>query len=290
MSAPAPALPDPHDPAPEPEALRALAVHLASTAAELVRRRRVEVFGGPGAVRDGGWSTKSTDTDPVTIVDTESERLLRDELARVRPDDAVLGEEGGGDPADTAGLRWVLDPIDGTVNFLYGLPAYAVSVGVQRDGTSVAGAVVDVASGRVFSASRGGGASLDGAPLRTTAVVTARLALVATGFGYDPERRAAQGALLAALLPRVRDVRRGGSAALDLCSVAAGWLDGYYEHGTNPWDWAAGALVAEEAGARVQLPPASALGIEGRVVVATAPGIHDELVALLAEHTPPGLG
>lgn len=280
-------------PDPSPTELRELAVHLATTAAELVRRRRREVFGrdatGAGTAAEGSTATKSTDTDPVTVVDTESEQLLRTELARLRPGDAVLGEEGGGDPADTAGLRWVLDPIDGTVNFLYGLPAYAVSVGVQRDGVGVAGAVVDVAAGRVFAAAQGCGATLDGRPLRCTPVTQARLSLVATGFAYDPGRRARQGALLAALLPHVRDVRRGGSAALDLCSVAAGWVDAYYEHGTNPWDWAAGALVAAEAGAVLRLPAAGVLGTAGQLVVAAAPGVHGELTALLAEHTPDGL-
>jgi myo-inositol-1(or 4)-monophosphatase len=278
---------------PSPVELREVAVHLATTAAALVRRRREEVFGhdvtGAVTAAAGSTATKSTDTDPVTVVDTESERLLRTELARLRPDDAVLGEEDGGDPAATAGLRWVLDPVDGTVNFLYGLPVYAVSVGVQRDGVSVAGAVVDVVAGRVFAAARGAGATLDGRPLRCTAVTQARMSLVATGFAYDPARRALQGALLAGVLPHVRDVRRAGSAALDLCSVAAGWVDAYYEHGTNPWDWAAGSLVAEEAGAVVRLPEPSALSAAGRLVVAAAPGVHAELAALLARHAPEGL-
>ena len=281
------------EPRPEPVELRDVAVHLATTAAELVRRRREEVFGhdatGARTAAAGSTATKTTETDPVTVVDTESERLLRAELARLRPDDAVLGEEDGGDPADTAGLRWVLDPVDGTVNFLYGLPVYAVSVGVQRDGVSVAGAVVDVPAGRVFAAARGAGATLDGRPLRCTGATRARLSLVATGFAYDADRRARQGALLAALLPHVRDVRRAGSAALDLCSVAAGWVDAYYEHGTNPWDWAAGSLIAEEAGAVLRLPGASALSAAGQLVLAAAPGVHAELAALLARHTPEGL-
>ena len=273
---------------PSPVELREVAVHLATSAADLVRRRRNEVFGG-GDPAAGSSATKSTDTDPVTVVDTESEQLLRAELARLRPDDAILGEEGGGDPADTVGLRWVLDPIDGTVNFVYGLPVYAVSVGVQRDGVSLAGAVVDVAAGRVFAAARGAGATLDGRPLRCTAVTQARMALVATGFAYDSTRRSLQGALLASLLPHVRDVRRVGSAALDLCAVAAGWVDAYYEHGTNPWDWAAGALVAEEAGAVLRLPDAQVLGTAGQLVVVAAPGVFAELTLLLAEHTPDGL-
>ncbi len=269
--------------------LRQVAVHLATTAAAFVRRRRREVFGS-GAVHAGSTSTKSTETDPVTVVDTECEQLLRAELVRLRPGEAILGEEGGGEPGDVAGLRWVLDPIDGTVNFLYGLPGYAISVGVQRDGVSVAGAVVDVVAGRVFSAARGAGATLDGERLHCTTGTRARLALVATGFAYGAQRRGLQGVLLAGLLPHVRDVRRGGSAALDLCAVGAGWVDAYYEHGTNPWDWAAGSLVAEESGARLRLPAPNALSASGQLVFASAPGVHAELAALLDVHTPDGLG
>jgi len=275
--------------------LRDIAVHLAGTAATLVRRRRREVFGDLGGQlptdsTGAAVATKSTDTDPVTVVDTESEQLLRAELARLRPHDAVLGEEGGGDPADVAGLRWVLDPIDGTVNFLYGLPSYAVSVGVQRDGISIAGAVVDVPAGRVFAAALGGGATCNGAPLRASGVTSARMALVSTGFAYSVPRRTLQGELLAKLLPQVRDVRRIGSAALDLCAVAAGWVDAYYEHGTNPWDWAAGSLIAQEAGATLTLPAPDALSPAGQLLLAAAPGVHAEMSTLLARHTPPQLG
>lgn len=281
--------PEPHPDADDVLALREVAVHLATTAAAFVARRRTELLGGYGdALRGGSASTKSTDTDPVTVADTECEQLLRDELARLRPGDAVLGEEGGAS-GGSAGLRWVLDPIDGTVNFLYGLAPWAVSVGVQRDGTSVAGAVADVPGRRVFAAARGHGATLDGRALRTTPVTELAVALVLTGFGYDPQRRARQGALLAQVLPRVRDVRRSGCASLDLCAVAAGWADGYYEHGTNPWDWAAGALVAAEAGATVTLPGADELSAAGALVSAAAPGIADQLSALLAEHAPGGL-
>lgn len=275
--------------------LRDIAVHLAGTAATLVRRRRREVFGDLGGQlptnsTGAAVATKSTDTDPVTVVDTESEQLLRAELARLRPHDAVLGEEGGGDPADVAGLRWVLDPIDGTVNFLYGLPSYAVSVGVQRDGISIAGAVVDVPASRVFAAALGGGATCNGVPLRASGVTSARMALVSTGFAYSVPRRTLQGELLAKLLPQVRDVRRIGSAALDLCAVAAGWVDAYYEHGTNPWDWAAGSLIAQEAGATLTLPAPDALSPAGQLLLAAAPGVHAEMSTLLARHTPPQLG
>ncbi|KKC01975.1 inositol monophosphatase family protein [Mycobacterium nebraskense] len=277
----------------EPARLRTVAETLATEAAAFVRRRRVEVFGAAAAGSkfpgNGAVRSKSTPTDPVTVVDTETERLLRDRLAQLRPGDPILGEEGGGpaDPAATPAdaVTWVLDPIDGTVNFVYGIPAYAVSVGVQVDGVSVAGAVADVVGGRVYSAAIGLGAHVideQGArPLRCAAVDDLSMALLGTGFGYSRQRRAAQAALLARLLPVVRDVRRIGSAALDLCMVAAGRLDAFYEHGLQPWDCAAGALIAAEAGARVSLPPSN---IDGAgLVLAAAPGIADELLAALAE-------
>jgi myo-inositol-1(or 4)-monophosphatase len=277
----------------EPARLRTVAETLATEAAAFVRRRRAEVFGAAAAgakvAGNGTVRPKSTPTDPVTVVDTETERLLRDRLAELRPGDPIVGEEGGG-PTDPAGtltgsVTWVLDPIDGTVNFVYGIPAYAVSVGVQVDGVSVAGAVADVVGGRVYSAATGLGAHVideQGArPLRCAAVEDLSMALLGTGFGYSRQRRAVQAALLARLLPVVRDVRRIGSAALDLCMVAAGQLDAFYEHGLQPWDCAAGALIAAEAGARVSLPTH---GVEGAgLVLAAAPGIADELLAALDE-------
>ncbi len=240
--------------------------------------------GGSDAVR-----TKTTPTDPVTVVDTDTERLLRDRLAQLRSGDPILGEEGGGPtdpPATDAGtVTWVLDPIDGTVNFVYGIPAYAVSVAAQIDGVSVAGAVADVIGVQVYSAGSGLGAHLTDEqgtrPLRCTAVDDLSMALLGTGFAYSRRRRTAQAALLAKMLPVVRDVRRIGSAALDLCMVAAGRLDAYYEHGLNPWDCAAGALIAAEAGARVVLPEPGDPESAAAVVVAAAPGIADELLATL---------
>jgi myo-inositol-1(or 4)-monophosphatase len=262
--------------------LRTVAEELAAEAADFVRTRRAEVFGA-GPVT-GAVQTKSTPTDPVTVVDTETEALLRDRLARRRPDDAVLGEEGGG-PAQhaTAGaVTWVLDPIDGTVNFVYGIPAYAVSVAAQIDGVSVAGAVADVARGEIYSAAVGSGAHVSGPQgrvrLRCAETADLGMALVGTGFSYSAQRRAAQARLLAQLLPTVRDVRRIGSAAIDLCLVAAGRLDGYYEHGLQVWDWAAGALIAAEAGATVHLPE----GRSGALITASAPGIAEALTAELA--------
>ncbi|TLG16382.1 inositol monophosphatase [Nocardia cyriacigeorgica] len=275
--------------APDAAELRRLAVELAETAAAHVRTRRPEVF-GPAGDADGAVQSKSTPTDPVTVVDTETEQLIRTMLARLRPADHILGEEGGGDlsRADDDTVVWVVDPIDGTVNFLYGIPAYAVSVAAMRGGRSIAGAVVDVAAERTYHAGLGLGAErvdADGSvhPLRCTPVEEVRMALVATGFGYGAARRARQAALVAEVLPRVRDIRRIGAAALDLCMVAEGRVDAHYEHGLNPWDWAAGALIATEAGARVVAPPSHSAGAAGELFVAAAPGIADELLALLDE-------
>ncbi|AVH23066.1 inositol monophosphatase family protein [Nocardia cyriacigeorgica] len=275
--------------APDAAELRRLAVELAEAAAVHVRTRRPEVFGPAGDV-DGAVRSKSTPTDPVTVVDTETEQLIRTMLARLRPADHILGEEGGGDlaRADDDTVVWVVDPIDGTVNFLYGIPAYAVSVAAMRGGRSIAGAVVDVDAERTYHAGLGLGAErvdADGSvhSLRCNPVDEVRMALVATGFGYGAGRRARQAALVADVLPRVRDIRRIGAAALDLCMVAEGRVDAHYEHGLNPWDWAAGALIATEAGARVVAPPATSTGSAGELFVAAAPGIADELLALLDE-------
>ncbi|OBI94716.1 inositol monophosphatase [Mycobacterium alsense] len=264
-----------------------MAENLAAEAAEFVRRRRAEVFGAKATGVPGAVRSKSTPTDPVTVVDTETERLLRDRLAQLRPGDPILGEEGGGSADSGAGdaVTWVLDPIDGTVNFVYGIPAYAVSVGAQINGVSVAGAVADVVAGRVYSAATGLGAHVSDdrgtQPLRCAAVEDLSMVLLGTGFGYARQRRSSQAALLARMLPLVRDVRRIGSAALDLCMVAAGRLDAFYEHGLQVWDRAAGALIAAEAGARVVVPgpddPAGA-----GLVIAAAPGIADELIAALS--------
>jgi myo-inositol-1(or 4)-monophosphatase len=265
----------------DPITLRSVAEQLASEAAEFVKRRRPEVFGAGGQESTSGPETgsavrtKSTPTDPVTIVDTETERLLRERLAVLRPGEAILGEEEGGPASEADGqLTWVLDPIDGTVNFLYGIGMYAVSIGVQRDGVSVAGAVADVAGDAVYSAATGHGARVRRAgvvtELRPSTASEVSMALVGTGFSYQRERRRQQGDVVAKLLPEVRDMRRLGSCALDLCMVAAGQLDAYYEDDVRRWDWAAGALVAAEAGAIVRTPrSASGTGL----VVAAAPGL-----------------
>jgi myo-inositol-1(or 4)-monophosphatase len=231
--------------------LKKIAELVAAEAAGLVR----EAWEGLREGRSVRVDTKSSDTDVVTAVDHESERFIRARLAELRPADAVLGEEGGAstEVAD-GGVTWVVDPIDGTVNFLYGYPWFAVSVAAQVDGVSVAGAVVEPVSGRRWTAARGRGSWLDGRPLAVSRPDRLDLTLVSTGFAYRKDRRARQARFVAELLGHVRDIRRPGAASLDLCSVAAGWVDGYVEHGLGRWDWAAGALVAEEAGAEVSLP------------------------------------
>jgi myo-inositol-1(or 4)-monophosphatase len=273
----------------DPTELRSVAEQLAAEAAAFVRRRRAEVFSGEPQREPSGDAVraKSSPTDPVTIVDTETERLLRDRLAEVRPGEHVLGEEGGGSSDASAGRpTWVVDPIDGTVNFVYGLPGYAVSVGVQIDGQSVAGAVANVVEGTVYSAARGHGAHVrrdsEVTPLRASVVDDLSMSLVGTGFSYDSHLRRRQASALALLLPQVRDIRRLGSAALDLCMVAAGHLDAYFEDNLNAWDWAAGALIAAEAGAHVRVPAMDgAMGGTG-LVVAAAPGIADAFADALA--------
>jgi myo-inositol-1(or 4)-monophosphatase len=272
--------------------LRTVAVCVAREAAEQVRLSR-----GSAVARLDAASvdTKSTETDVVTAADKAAERLVRSRLAQLRPGEPVLGEEEGGDAADRGGLCWVVDPIDGTVNYLYGYPWYGVSLAVQVGGVSVAGAVVEPATGRVWSAARGHGAELDGLPLRVSAASRLDLALVATGFAYSAQRRLRQAAFVGRLLGRVRDIRRAGAASLDLCAVAAGWVDGYVEHGLNRWDWAAGALIAQEAGAVIRLPRSVAApgcgdltgdlpdDLPDDVVLAVAPGVAAALRDALLE-------
>jgi myo-inositol-1(or 4)-monophosphatase len=234
-------------------------------------------------------TTKSTDTDVVTAADKAVERQVVEALRAERPGDGVLGEEYGDSPADHAAVvRWVLDPIDGTVNYLYGLPQYAVSLAAEVDGAAVAGVVINAATGDEWTATRGGGAWRAGRRLSPSVRTRLDQTLLGTGFGYDAKRRAHQGAVLAQLITRVRDIRRFGAAALDLCAVAEGTLDAYYEKGLNPWDHAAGGLIAAEAGATVaglnSAPPGSDM------LVAAPPAIfgplHDALVELDAAGGP----
>lgn len=223
--------------------------------------------------------TKSSPTDSVTDVDRTSERMIVGRILETRPDDGILGEEGTS-RLGTTGVRWVVDPLDGTVNYLYGIGAYAVSIGVEVDGVGVAGAVYDAATGAMYEAVRGGGARRDGNVLACSGVDDLALALVGTGFGYEAAVREQQGAVVAALLPRVRDIRRIGSAALDLCAVAYGARDAFYEEGIHPWDRSAGLVIASEAGARWTVLPTA--DPDRELTVAGAPGVFDALVAAVA--------
>ncbi len=228
--------------APDPQALLELAVEVAHEAAALVRHSR-----------DGGVqvaATKTSPTDIVTEVDKAAERLIFERLMAARPGDGFVGEEGASSGSSSE-VEWVVDPIDGTVNFLYGIPAFAISIAAATAGTSVAGVVLNAATGECFTATKGGGAFLDGVPLVVPRSAAPPLSqrLVGTGFNYVREVRLRQVAAVAAMLEEVRDVRRIGSAALDLCFVAAGRFDAYVEEGLHRWDMAAGGLVATEAGA-----------------------------------------
>jgi len=216
----------------------------------------------------------------VTATDRAVEQLIVQRLRERRPDDLVLGEEYGGAEAGGDGqVRWVLDPIDGTVNFVYGLPHYAVSIAAEVDGVMVAGVVRNAASGEEWTAVRDGGAWRDGNRLGGSGVTELSQALVATGFGYDSARRAHQAKVIVHVLPRIRDIRRFGAAALDLCAAAEGRVDAFFEKGLGPWDSAAGGLIAAEAGLRVT-------GLAGRppspdMVLAAPPAIYQELHDLL---------
>lgn len=256
---------------PQPAELEELAIELATGAAAEIRRHlddRLTV------------SAKSTATDLVTAADRRVESWLRDQLAERRPADAVLGEEAGGQ-VGTSTVRWLLDPIDGTVNFVLGLPQFAVSVAAEVGGHVVAGAVCNPSSGEVFHAHEGGGSWLGSTRLTGPRDVALERAVVGTGFGYAAGRRAAQIAVVARLLPRIADIRRLGAASLDLCAVAAGRLDAYFEAGLQPWDHAAGGLIAAEAGCVVT-------GLRGRapserMVAVAAPGLAPDFFAILAE-------
>ena len=231
-------------------------------------------------------ATKSSPVDVVTAVDRDTEARIRSMVLDARPDDGIFGEEDE-THVGTSGLNWVVDPIDGTVNLLYDIPAWAVSIAVV-DGPpdplhwhALAGVVVNPVTGEVFEASQGGGARLGDRELRVNDDVELSKALVGTGFGYAAERRRTQAEVLLHVLPRVRDIRRIGSAALDLGAIAAGRLDAFYERGLNPWDHAAGALIVREAGGRVG-------GVDGgpesgELLIAAAPSVYDELEALLSE-------
>jgi myo-inositol-1(or 4)-monophosphatase len=230
--------------APTPEDLRDLALATAREAAALVVRLRAE------GVEVAG--TKSSPIDIVTEADRACERLVHERLLGARPDDGMVGEEGSHDRGST-GVVWIVDPIDGTVNYLYGLPHYAVSIAAEVDGDVVAGVVLAPVLGLEYVAVRGGGATCNGVPIHCRPVPALSERLVGTGFNYEQPVRTRQAAYVAALLPRVRDIRRLGSCALDVCGVAAGNLDGYVEEGAHIWDHAAAGLVVAEAGGTLEV-------------------------------------
>ena len=280
-------------PVTDPGALLRIAMDAAGEAGRLLASWR-------GHERPEVVDTKSSPTDVVTAMDRRSEALITERIRAVRPGDTVLGEEGGQtlgglDAPSGSGVqarvRWVVDPLDGTVNYLYGLPDWAVSIAAEVDGTVLAGVVAVPHRGETFTAVAGQGAWLrrDGDPanairLHCTTGVPLGRALVGTGFAYDPEVRRVQGEVVAALLPHVRDIRRGGAAAVDFCSVAAGRLDAYFERGLHYWDYAAGGLIARKAGAVVG-------GLSGRaettsVAVAAGPDLYPQLDKFLARLDP----
>lgn len=256
-------------PPPSVELLREIATEAASAAADLIRR----------SDRHRPTATKSTDTDIVTETDIEAEQLILEIVSRRTPGSRILAEERGhliaGDGSH-GDVEWVIDPLDGTVNFSYRVPLTAVSVAAVSGGRAVAGAVVDVAHGEVFSAARGLGAHVDGTPISVGRCADLALSLLATGYAYHPERRRSHGDTIGRLLGVVRDVRAFGSAALHLCWVASGRLDAYVERDIKPWDYAAGSLIASEAGAVVELPCVE----NDWLVVAT----NDSLYAKLRPH------
>ncbi len=222
--------------------------------------------------------TKSTGTDMVSEMDRAAETLIVEMLLEARPDDGIVGEEGT-NRGGTSDVRWVVDPLDGTTNYLYGLTGFGVSIAAEVDGGAVAGVVLDVVRDELFAATRGGGATRDGVPIAVSPATHLGSALVATGFSYASERRARQAAVLVDVLPQVRDIRRFGAAAVDLCSVACGRFDAYYEAGLAPWDLAAGGLIAAEAGA--VLTDLEGGPVRAGAVLAATPGIAKELLDLL---------
>jgi myo-inositol-1(or 4)-monophosphatase len=255
-------VPDAGEP-PAPAELERIASAAVRAAAGVI----TPAYGRPRAV-----GSKSSPTDIVTQTDLRAEDLVRRLLRDATPGAGLLGEEGGTTAAG-ARVQWVIDPLDGTINFLYGVPIFAVSIAAAIDGEIVAGAVIDVLRGELFSAHLGGGARQDGDSIGVSACTSLPEALVATGFSYQAELRDQQGAIAHRVLPRARDLRCFGSAALELCWVACARIDAYFQRDTEIWDRAAGALIAAEAGARTELPCPE----NDDLIVAAAPGVFDDL-------------
>jgi myo-inositol-1(or 4)-monophosphatase len=256
----------------DPRELADLAGRVATDVGREIARRRAA-----GVAR---VATKTSPTDMVTEFDGAAERMILAALASARPDDGFVGEEGAARPG-SSGVSWLIDPIDGTTNLLYDLPGWAVSLGACGEAGPIAGAVFVPTTDELFSAAVGHGARLNGRTIRCRESTDLATALVGTGFAYQPAVRAEQGRFVAALLPRVRDIRRYGAAAVDLCSVAAGRLDVYVEEGLNPWDLAAGEVIAREAGATVT--DLAGGPVRPGSVLACSPGLHESFVELLAE-------
>lgn len=257
---------------PNPVELERIAIQTAQAASAIIRAS----YGNATSLR-----SKSSPTDIVTQTDIDSENLVRQLLGAATPQAGLLGEEGGGtDPGQP--LQWIIDPLDGTINFLYGVPIFAVSIAAAVHGDVVAGAVIDVLREEVFSAHLGGGARLNGESIHVAPCDGLAKALIATGFSYRPELREQQGRIAHTLLPNVRDVRAFGSAALECCWVACGRLNGYFERDIKLWDYAAGALIATEAGALAELPcPENA-----DLVVTASPNIFGALRGMLQDPLP----
>jgi myo-inositol-1(or 4)-monophosphatase len=259
-----------HSRAVSADGLLDLALGAARDAGELLLER----FGGPAS----GVESKSSTTDMVSDADRAAERLLLDRITSARPDDGVLGEEGA-NVEGRSGLTWVVDPLDGTTNYLFGYPVWSVSVACEDAEGGLVAVVHDPTRKETFAAARGAGATLNGRPVHTRAPRGLDRALIGTGFAYDPDDRGFQARVLTRLLPHVRDIRRGGSAALDLAWVACGRLDGFYEWGIKHWDRAAGMLLVTEAGGRVAVfEPGGGLD---PCVVAAGPDQHDPLRGLV---------
>jgi myo-inositol-1(or 4)-monophosphatase len=246
---------------------------VARAAAQAAADELVSRFGGDGRHVEA----KSSPTDLVSEADVEAERAIRRVLAERRPADAILGEEGGA--TGHGKLRWVIDPLDGTTNFLFGVPQFAVSVACEDADGDLVGVVLDPVRNETFSATRSGPAECNGEPIASSRQKDLAVCLVSTGFGYDAQTRARQAEVLLRVLPRVRDIRRAGAAALDLCWCACGRYDAYYERGVKLWDRAAGQLIAARTGLNVELLPERGEDPEGILVAPTA--VSGELRALL---------
>lgn len=252
--------------------LLAVALEAAHRAGELLRDGRPDDLGVA--------ATKTSSIDVVTEMDLAAEKLITGLIGERRPDDGLLGEEGA-ESRGSSGVRWVIDPLDGTVNYLYGLPSWAVSIAAERDDETLVGVVVVPSRGETFQAVLGRGAYLGERRISCRTAPALSEALIGTGFGYRAERRAAQGEVVRRLLPQVRDIRRGGSAATDLCDLAVGRLNGFYERGLNPWDYAAGELICREAGALTGGLPG--VPLSGDLAVVAPPGLFEPLQSLLEE-------